>query len=1138
MSIQKEEYIKKDHVSWVLHRPDSYLGSTHSVSSYEYVSNNYSYIIERKNVNYNNAILRIFIEPLSNIIDNVPRSMKHKVPMKKISIDIDRDTGLTTLRNDGYVIPIEKNISENEYNHSLIFGHLLTSSNYDDTQERKDQSGRNGIGIKATNIFSSEFKVEGCDPNSHKTFCQIWKDNMKTIEKPIIKPSSIKTGYTNISYIPDFKRFGMIGYTEDILELYKKYIIDLAMVTKIPVYYNNILVPVKSLSDYANLYMSVPTSEILFIKTKDCEVVVTPAEIYENISFVNGVLTPLGGVHVDSWNEALFRPLVDKLNKPKNPQVTLKDVKNCFRVFIMASVINPVFNSQEKTRLEFPVVKADVKKSHITTMSKWSIMTRLQDIIRGKDFIALKKIERKRRGFIKIDELTPANLEGGKRGRECTLMIVEGLSAKTYADFGIEVGVFGKKGKDFFGIFKLNGKILNVRCKTASTISSNSVIKSIIQALNLNVDLDYTVNENYNTLRYGRVMILTDQDVDGHHISSLFLNVIHCLYPSLLERDIPFLVSMQTPIVSISTAIKDHLFYDEISADKFAEEYYIKCPNKKITIKYYKGLGSSDEDMVAKTFGKKMIEFTKDDKLDDNMNKVFHKNFSDQRKEWLSNYDPDKIKLFWEGEGHQVKRHSISDFLDGEMIKFSIEDCGRSIPHILDGFKVSQRKIFYGAQHKNLKFSGNEMKVAQLGAYVAQHTEYHHGEQNLYDTLVKMAQNFVGSNNIPLFCRGGQFGSRNNGGKDAAAARYIFTKFDKLTRLIFHPDDDNLLKYLQDDGTKVEPEYYIPIIPMILVNGCLGIGSGWSTQIPCYNPIDIVESIKVWLKYDGKVIEQDEDSFVSLLPELIPWYKDYTGKIEPDGNNKYISYGRVVKEKGKFIINELPIGMWTDNYRDKLDAWVANKQLKSYKNYSTPKLIKFVVTEAEDGFICNQDNLKLHSYIYTSNMVLFTEQGLKKFNNVDEIIDMFCTTRLAYYTKRKINIINKIKAEITLLGNKKRFMEEVIKGIIKVFKTIGTNRVARPTADIVALLEERKYDKNYPKSDESEETTNHGYNYLLSMQFRSITEEKINKLKNDIASLIKREKEIQQSSEKQHWLNDLDIFLKEYELMLKSKKNK
>jgi DNA topoisomerase-2 len=340
------------------------------------------------------------------------------------------------------------------------------------------------------------------------------------------------------------------------------------------------------------------------------------------------------------------------------------------------------------------------------------------------------------------------------------------------------------------------------------------------------------------------------------------------------------------------------------------------------------------------------------------MNKAFHKKYTDTRKEWLENYDPNpSFSLDDEGEIVNMK---ISQYLNTELIKFSHSDCQRSIPCLFDGLKQSQRKVLYAVKKRNLTYNKQSVKVAQLGGYVAEHTNYHHGEQNLYDTIIKMANEFPGSNNIPLLYRDGAFGTRLVGSKDAASARYIFTKMEPLTPLIFREEDDVLLEYVVDDGDVVEPKFYLPIIPMVLVNGACGIGSGWSTNIPCYNPLDVIECVKTWLEYDGEVIIEDPDdaSTLSMLPEIKPWYRGFEGAIENDGS-KFITYGVIKKDKNKVEVTELPIGMWTDKFKETCEDWLSEKQIKAMKNNSTPKKVKFLITESDDGFICNINNISI-----------------------------------------------------------------------------------------------------------------------------------------------------------------------------------
>jgi DNA topoisomerase-2 len=1146
-SKSKVKYSKMDPIQHILQRHDMYVGSTRPRVLDEYISDlNKDFLIVKKDISYCPAILRIFIEPLSNAIDNVARSEKTKSLCTTIKVNVNIETGYTSVWNDGEAITIEYNEEEDCYNHSLIFGQLLTSSNYDDDEDRYNISGRNGLGVKLTNVFSKYFSVMGVDQESKQIFCQEWSDNMKTVKEPEVSQTQENKGYTEVSWIPDFKQFKMTGYTQDIVDLYCRYVVDAAMLTNVNVYFNDVLIPVKTLKDYSALYSNVEEKDVLFINTKDAQIVIMPSTYYQAVSFVNGVYTSLGGTHVDSWVEAAFRPLVKKLTKAKSSVTyNIGDIKKFFRIFVVVKVNNPEFESQSKHKLESPVTTC-IKKSHIDVILKWSVM---DDIVRSKEIGVLKKLERKKRNFVKIDGLDPANNEGGKLGYECTLILVEGLAAKTYAVKGIEVGAFGKAGRDWFGIYALRGKVLNVRNANAASISKNNVVSDIIKALGAKLDNDYTLDTLFSTLRYGRILIITDADVDGIHISGLLQNMVHTLFPSLLERKKPFITSMQTPIVRVFLpgGVKNDLtFYDEREYQKYVTDYNKNFPGKKIDKKYYKGLGSSSDQDIVDTFGVKMVEFQNDENTNYNMNKIFHTKQSDARKTWLEKYDVDNVALNWDGDDQETISIGMSDFLNTEMIKFSMNDCKRSIPGLMDGLKESHRKTIFACFKRNLKYTGKSLKVAQLSGYVAEHTAYHHGEQNLYDTITRMANSYPGSNNIPLLYRDGQFGTRLSGGKDAANARYIFTKLDAMTRLLFRQEDDILLERVIDDGDVVEPVFYAPILPTILINGCtVGIGTGWSCSVPCYNPLDLINSVKIWLDHDGSVLTEDNGKTISLLPEIEPWYRGFTGIIEKSGDNRYTSWGNISVEKKTKVVDELPIGLWTDNFKEFLDNLQEDKVIKKVKNYSTPKNIRFVISEENDGIICNKENLKLHKYIYTSNMVLFDEKGcIKKYDSVDEIINSFCITRFGYYIKRKKHLIGQFDHDIKFLGNKKRFLEEVLNGDIKLFDdSDGKARKSRKTVALIEDLESRGYDKDLKEDlkedsndlgeDEEKKEEKNGYDYLLRLQFRSITEERINKLNKDILSNIKSRDELNSKSEKELWINDLDEFEKAYLKWLK-----
>jgi DNA topoisomerase-2 len=589
---------------------------------------------------------------------------------------------------------------------------------------------------------------------------------------------------------------------------------------------------------------------------------------------------------------------------------------------------------------------------------------------------------------------------------------------------------------------------------------------------------------------------------------------------------------MQTPIVRVFLKSSQLIFYDESAFKKYAEKQ-----NKKLKVKYYKGLGTSNNKEVKETFGKKIIEFIEDKNTGSVMNKCFG-NDTGVRKDWLTNYDPTKTGTSVGNDPGTIEL-GISKYLNTELIKFSLDDCSRSIPNLFDGLKQSQRKILYTCFSRKLNYTGKVLKVAQLSGSVAELTSYHHGEQNLYTTITKMAQVFTGSNNIPLLFRDGQFGSLMSMGKDAASARYIFTKLEMLTRYLYKQEDDVLLKHLEDDGEKIEPECYVPIIPMILINGSSGIGTGWSCNVPCFNPLDIINCIKIWLENDGKdVVDFSDPMFkISIFPELKPWYRGFSGNIEKDDDRKFTSYGIMTEEMGnKKIITQLPIGMSIDKFKEYLEELEDKKSIKKFNNYSKPNKPYFEIFENTGGMEYSLHSLKLETTIRTSNMVLFLTDGkLKKFESIDEIIDQFCQVRYRLYTDRKNYMLNELQNNLKWTSNKRRFLEEVMEDKLILRR--------REEEDITKEMENKGYDKKIKKQKleierineemEESEIKEKGYDYLLTLHIRSFTKAMLAKLDKEIAELKIKIKELTLISEKDLWLKDLEEFENVYVKWLK-----
>lgn len=1087
-----EKYQKLNAIEHIHKRPDMYIGTNKTKDrEYEFIWKDGKIHFE-KNAKVNEGFVRIFLEALSNAVDNFYRSQDGQTKMNKMTVKINPETGVTSIWNDGNHIPITIHEKEQIYIPELIFGHLLSGSNYNDEEERLT-SGRNGLGVKLLNVFSTTFQIECYDPEHQLLYKQKWTNNMTKCTPPTITEKSDGHGYTKITWKPDFEKFGMEGYDDFHLGLYQKLVIDASMVMKIPVYWNKERYVFKQFKDYVKLYIPEDT-KIVDGKMENIDYCITPSFCEaSHVSFVNGMITKDGGIHVERFQQELYRHILTKLGKLN---ISSKDLKPHFNLFITATVTNPEFSSQSKTKLIGGKSNLQIvfPKKVLNNIFQWDFMNDLVELHKMKEMISLKKTEKKR-GFRRIDGFDPANMSGGKNAKDCVLILCEGLSAKTYSVQGISKGFGDKKGRNWFGIYPLRGKCLNVRNKTLKSISDNKEIIDIIHCLNLRFDADYSNDADFQTLAYGKVCIITDADEDGHHICSLLLNFFHKLFPSLMSRSPPFFSIMMTPIAKIKSRGNVQTFYNDIDYQKALTE--IQQNGTKFDVKYYKGLGTSSNAEIKESFGEKVVSFIHDETTDSHLNMIFHKQYSENRKEWLLQGRPTDYET-------PAKEYPISLYLNQELIKYSLEDCKRSIPNLFDGLKVSQRKILYSVFKKSLTPGGKSLKVAQLAGYCAENSNYHHGEQCLHETIIKMCHDFPGSNNIPYLEKDGQFGSRIYGGKDAANARYIFTKMTTLSRLLFPAEDDCLLTYTLDDGMKVEPDFYLPILPLILINGCTaGIGTGWSCSIPCFHPLEVMNIVRDML------LEKESISF-----DIQPFYNGFKGNIISVAPNKYRSSGILEKvslhTKEKYKVSELPIGMWTDKFKEELESLQEVKKIKSFKNYSSTDNVHFEFEKGPTDFKINEENLKLNTHINLTNMVLFGENDvIQKFPSIQSIVERFFEKRMELYEIRKKTTLEQFSSELRILQNKRRFIEMVL-----------VQEIVLTSMDECRLQTELQ-EKGFETQDDC-------YDYLLRIPIRDFTKNKITTLEEKIRNVEANLISLKKTKPSKLWLHDLDIFEKEY----------
>jgi DNA topoisomerase-2 len=1133
----EQKYQKKTPIEHILTRPDTYVGDIKIQEEVMDIFDDDLQRIVKKNIKYVPALYKIFDEIIVNAFDHT----KTDTTCDTIKVSIDKEKNEISVFNNGKGIDVEIHPQHKIYVPELIFGELLTSTNYDDNEARTT-GGRNGYGAKLTNIFSTKFIVETVDEERKRKFYQEFTDNMSKRSKAKVTDYKQKS-FTQITFTPDLKKFGLSTLSDDIVNLFKKRVYDIAgLGEKLKVYYNDHKIETNNFKKYITLYY--PDEDVFFDEQERWKVGVLykPDNNFEQKSFVNGICTYKGGNHTDYIMKGIIKKVKEAIAK-KNKDLKVKDesIKENLVIFIDSTIVNPAFSSQTKEELKTKQTDFgstyEMNDKVLAKIIKSGLVEQIIAMAKLKDQVILKNTDGKKTSNIKgIPKLEDAEWAGTKKSNVCRLILTEGDSAKGLAMAGRSAV---PDGNCKYGVFPLKGKLLNVREATAKQLLENEEIINIKKILGLQHNKEYTTTSE---LRYSSIIILTDQDVDGYHIKGLVMNFFHHFYPSLIKLN--FIHSLATPIVKATKGKDSKTFYNLTEYENWKK----KIDSSSWHIKYYKGLGTSNREEAKEYFNdfeNKLIKYSwanksiyndkededeskeddseSDDAEDSKVSKklkrksskkskttsvddkqkdhvcfdaitlAFKKERADDRKVWLKGYNRNKIIE------NDVKEVPICDFIHRELIHFSNDDINRSIPSVIDGMKPSQRKVQFGSILRKLFKKQDEIKVAQLSGFISEKTSYHHGEVSLQGTIVGMAQNFVGSNNINLLHPSGQFGTRLLGGKDAASSRYIFTFLAEWNRLIFRAEDDPILTYLNDDGASIEPEYYVPIIPMVLVNGAQGIGTGFSTTILQYNPLQIIDNL---------ILMMEKKS----IKEMLPWYRGFKGKIEKAENGYNIKgIYKVDKENSKVIITELPIGTWTTPYKEYLDKLEEDKIIKGFKASISDESIYFEVQFTDDNLYDLIEKKKLESTLKlvtketTTNMHCFNKKCvINKYENIYDILHEFYVVRLDYYKKRKEHQMNELEKELNILDWKMKFITGVIEG------TIVVNNQSKEK--INKQLEEQEF----PKLSE-----NKSYDYLVNMPIYSLSKEKIDELQKKIDNLEDELAKIEATTEIQQWKVEL-----------------
>ena len=477
---------------------------------------------------------------------------------------------------------------------------------------------------------------------------------------------------------------------------------------------------------------------------------------------------------------------------------------------------------------------------------------------------------------------------------------------------------------------------------------------------------------------------------------------------------------------------------------------------------------------------------------------AFSKKRAEDRKRWMNAY---QAGTYLDTTGGVVR---YDDFVNKELVLFSRADLQRSIPSMMDGLKTSQRKVLFACLKRKLR---QDVKVAQLSGYVSEHAAYHHGEQSLASTIVGLAQDYVGSNNVNVLVPSGQFGTRLQGGKDHASPRYVFTRLAPTCRAMFPESDDALLDYLDDDGQSIEPDHYLPVVPFVLINGADGIGTGWSTSIPNHDPRDVIRNVRRAL--DGE----------PLVP-MRPWYRGFEGTIVPEDESgtRYVVAGRHELDGDKLVVTELPVRTWTADYKAFLESEGAVVSSKSspkskplvadFREHHTDASVRFEITIAPESMDRVRREgvekaFRLTSRISTTNMHCFDAKGvMTRYASTLEIVEAFVPVRLKAYERRRLALVRAAETEVERLSNRARFVLAVTEGELVVAK--------KKRDDLVRELRANGY---VAFSD--------SYEYLLGMPVWSLTRERVDALLAERDRTVGELERLRRTTARELWREDL-----------------
>jgi DNA gyrase/topoisomerase IV subunit B len=910
------------------------------------------------------ALLKSIDEIIVNAIDHC-KGTEHGT--KKVTkIQVTYENGSISVYNNGLGIPITKHIGTGLYIIECAFSKFLAGTNIEKPTD-SIKGGINGLGAKIANIHSNLFIVETV--SKKQKYIQVFKNRLAVIEKPIITPCN-ESEYTLIKFEPAYVELGYVSNFDNLkldidnwlrLRMHQTatYLGD-----KVDVFYNNDKCTTTNITLFSKLFTNdnIISNSCKSTNGYSLHIAVIPEKVkrkshFQNMSIINGVISNKGS-HFNYFKKIIKDYLDGKISKLKS-SVEKKNVYSNMKLLICGCIPGIDWSGQNKTELQVSIKVLETYKispSFLLSISNLLIGNIITDST-SKD----AKVEHDK--YIKAK-----NISNSKLRKQCMLLAAEGDSAITL----LRTGLTQKSNKmipttqfgpsfNWLGIISLQGVVINAakeitECETnlgsisvkSDKLKNNKRLNMLADAFGLKYDYTYESEYELNTLNYGHLIICTDQDLDGTgKIASLVLVWIYTFWPKLLASK--RICKLMTPIIrAYKNKGKNEPpieFYYENELDYMLDHDSEFINNYRI--KYYKGLATHDSSEATSmfnstNFNKIVYKYTLDDAAHE-LFKIYFGNDSSLRKKIL--ITPVRHLTYLESinlkKSQEIPIGKVQLDIDTKLYKN--EAINRQLPHAIDGLNPARRKILMASI---IRFGSDskEIKIFQLGGYVADKMLYMHGDASLNKTIICMAQNFPGARKYPYLTGIGQFGDRH--GSKAGSPRYISVKLSNIVSYIFPSEDRWSLPYVFEEGIRAEPEYFIPILPMAVLESYQIVTEGWNHKTYGRNLQDVLKVVMDYINGDRELHTIANNVSKKGDVSTIPMYLIYKYPISISGDIRMFldseySFGYYEYESLKNVIHitELPIGVVTSTYIEHISK-SCEKYIDRIDDYSSTNEIE------------------------------------------------------------------------------------------------------------------------------------------------------------------------------------------------------